>query len=181
MIKKLTVLVVTALADGEVSEAATLGDVALEVGEPTLAVLVTPVLLVTVTGLLVFPVAEMLPFALREDRLEECGGLFDDSRLGTGGDPLREPGESGLLSKEERDELLPVLMLMLMDDLVPMRTRGGLSPTSDWFSLAVGKTIYSYKTACISQYMLKENIMKENINLCDKTTHIQCVYRVQEI
>ena len=62
--------------------------------------------------------------------------------MGDSGEPrlggeLGEPGESGILSKEEREELLPVLMLMLIEGFTPLSGRVGLS--SDWFSLAENK------------------------------------------
>ena len=68
----------------------------------------------------------------REGECGDVGGDFGDSGdPGAGGEPCGDPGESGILNKEERDELLPVLILILMGDFVPMRSLGGPSSTSD--------------------------------------------------
>ena len=52
--------------------------------------------------------------------------------LGDSGEPRHggeegEPGESGMLSRVESDALLPVFMLILMVDLLPVSKRVGVS------------------------------------------------------
>lgn len=59
------------------------------------------------------------------------GGLL----LGEPGEPRfvgepGDPGESDVPNNEDKDELHPVLMLILMDDLFPGISRGGVSPSS---------------------------------------------------
>lgn len=104
--------------------------------EVRLDAFVTAVLLWTAARLLLMPILltkEPLPFVLGElwdlelSRLGEWGedgGLVGDSgEPGAGGELLGEPGESGMLSKDDREELLPVLMLIFIDDFVLLRSR----------------------------------------------------------